>query len=660
MSGEIGDTSTRIDNSFHVLFGLGLATNTVVDGFIIAHGYADELTPTNGANWRGAGVLLGTDIAHPMVAPSFRNCQFIENHALGFCCAIYCLSVIDRIAAPDFVNCGFVRNDAFNAAAIYKSGPVLSTHPMSFVACHFNANEAVENASVFFEDVSDEFIFHHCFFEENSALIGSAGIFLIGTDSIVKLDIENCQFAENRAGLGSAISIGTRPGNAGVLTKVVLSINNSQFTDNEALNGDAGGIMVNNDRDSLSVYIENSRFVGNESTSRGGALTIFNDIVSHTDLKINRCRFEENIGGLAGGGAIMLSTNFGVGASFFNTQISNTLFVNNRGAFAMGPGQDGQVSLEMRHCTTYGNGAFVLAKTWIPTVDSNNIRAQAYLENNIFWEEEAPLNRLFYNGDPEIDHIRLYRLKHNFVYAPSCDVEGCDEADLGGNLFSIMDNAPLFVDVAEGDFQLRACSPAINAGYTIGSLEAEIEEDFLGNQRLLEDHVDIGAFERASFLLTDFVTISDATDPETNDGIITIDSIQGGTAPFSFLWEDGSTLAVRDDLAPGTYQLTVTDSEDCSMVFEYVVDVMVSTSNLREDLLNIELFPNPVKAGYAVEITPNEPLQNIGVYSSIGEVLWVGKPAAFSQASSVLPSGIYLIKITNSKGKYCWKRMIVQ
>lgn len=48
-----------------------------------------------------------------------------------------------------------------------------------------------------------------------------------------------------------------------------------------------------------------------------------------------------------------------------------------------------------------------------------------------------------------------------------------------------------------------------------------------------------------------------------NNGIITL-NVSGGTAPYAFLWNDGSTTQNRSALSPGTYAVTVTDANGCT------------------------------------------------------------------------------------------------
>lgn len=56
----------------------------------------------------------------------------------------------------------------------------------------------------------------------------------------------------------------------------------------------------------------------------------------------------------------------------------------------------------------------------------------------------------------------------------------------------------------------------------------------------------------------------------SSNGIIN-QSITSGTAPFTYLWSDGSTLKNRISLIAGNYTVTVTDAKDCQTSKTYVV-----------------------------------------------------------------------------------------
>ena len=70
------------------------------------------------------------------------------------------------------------------------------------------------------------------------------------------------------------------------------------------------------------------------------------------------------------------------------------------------------------------------------------------------------------------------------------------------------------------------------------------------------------------------LTVSTSSENETfngaNDGSATA-TPDGGTAPYSYLWSSGDTDETADNLAPGTYSVTVTDANQCSTVGSVVI-----------------------------------------------------------------------------------------
>ncbi|KGO79764.1 hypothetical protein Q763_13035, partial [Flavobacterium beibuense F44-8] len=48
-------------------------------------------------------------------------------------------------------------------------------------------------------------------------------------------------------------------------------------------------------------------------------------------------------------------------------------------------------------------------------------------------------------------------------------------------------------------------------------------------------------------------------------------AVTGGTAPYTYLWNDGQTTATATGLAPGDYTVTVTDASGCSVVQDFTI-----------------------------------------------------------------------------------------
>ncbi|MBK6903103.1 MAG: HYR domain-containing protein [Saprospirales bacterium] len=79
-----------------------------------------------------------------------------------------------------------------------------------------------------------------------------------------------------------------------------------------------------------------------------------------------------------------------------------------------------------------------------------------------------------------------------------------------------------------------------------------------------------------SFLVTvdsdlDLLLVPTSTSCATNEGTITT-TPNGGLAPYTYLWSNGSTEQNLSNLSPGTYSLTLTDANDCTTTAETTIE----------------------------------------------------------------------------------------
>src|SRR5690606_5324782 len=88
-------------------------------------------------------------------------------------------------------------------------------------------------------------------------------------------------------------------------------------------------------------------------------------------------------------------------------------------------------------------------------------------------------------------------IKNSIIKKPSLIFGGWN-ADWGTNAGGNIIGDPLFNDVANGDYSVAACSPAVNAGDNQAYIDivGSIDHDLLGNPRAyLDETIDIGAYE---------------------------------------------------------------------------------------------------------------------------------------------------------------------
>ena len=136
-------------------------------------------------------------------------------------------------------------------------------------------------------------------------------------------------------------------------------------------------------------------------------------------------------------------------------------------------------------------------------------------------------------------------------------------------------------------------------------------------------------------------TITDVSCNGLTDGSVVLD-VGGGAGEYSFVWSNGvSGLGANriKDLAPGSYEVTVTDSEGCSIQGLFTVH--------EPDLLNV-----------SVEI---QPVQCNGGSDGIGEAIvsggvepytfvWSHDAANNSPLATGFSNGTYGLRVTDSRG----------
>src|SRR5690606_24530642 len=78
-----------------------------------------------------------------------------------------------------------------------------------------------------------------------------------------------------------------------------------------------------------------------------------------------------------------------------------------------------------------------------------------------------------------------------------------------------------------------------------------------------------------------------------NDGSATV-TVSGGTAPYTYLWNDttAQTTATATGLVAGTYQVTVTDANNCTTTTTVTIaePVLLEASIALTNVVNVSCF----------------------------------------------------------------------
>jgi len=319
------------ENAFHVLDLSQTDDMTRIDGFTIAHGFAEDDPPT--LKGFGAGVFI--DVFTPSAFTGralVSNCVIAENWAQRSGGGIYVnnadeagprfenCAIIDNIAdgvdsfrgggagayadftAISFFNCVFTNNTLTTIADDRVGGAILGRSSGVGVDdflvenCTFTNNVAAHGGAIYSYEGRLEA--RGCTFEGNEAQSGAGGAICLAEDWSFQTSVEfllvDCRFSNNRAigdgvtepgpdnqGLGGgAIYAGWIEGREllGAAIRPDGAIINCQFLGNQATNGARGGaIHSETARPKVPLAFTNCLFANNSSdgsaqvAARGGA-----------------------------------------------------------------------------------------------------------------------------------------------------------------------------------------------------------------------------------------------------------------------------------------------------------------------------------------------------------------------------------------------------
>lgn len=138
--------------------------------------------------------------------------------------------------------------------------------------------------------------------------------------------------------------------------------------------------------------------------------------------------------------------------------------------------------------------------------------------------------------------------------------------------------------------------------------------------------------------------------PETADpeGLIGVE-VAGGTEPYTYYWSNGRDEYWINNVATGTYTLTVTDNYGCQQVGTIYLGNPATGVDLATNP-DLQAYPNPTSDDLYLEYTGSHPIQSIKLYTIQGKEC-LNQPINLPQQEkiqldlSMLQTGIYFLVI---------------
>lgn len=324
---------------------------------------------------------------------------------------------------------------------------------------------------------------------------------LSGTDISSATVINGFTLAPNNI---NAYSRGLYLGNSSPVIKNCIITGNKSFIATSSHNGYGAAVYL---EDNSQPAFINCTFSNNKAIDYGGGIYSLNSAPSFTN-----CRFLNNDAGAGGGGAFNNgssalyvncifqgntsesgSTGRGGGIGFTNggeSKMESCLITANKAsAITGGAGvYCNESGLSVINCTITGNiaenqtgGGGILYSALISHAP--------IISNSIIW------NNISDHADASLE---LYEIT---------GLNGSPEPAGGNNLikygqYGNIGEDPLFMDPTAGNYQLQSMSPAIDAGENTPIMPIGDKVDLAGHPRVINDIVDLGAFETITNKIT--------------------------------------------------------------------------------------------------------------------------------------------------------------
>ncbi len=633
LSGDIGIVGDSTDNVYHVVKALGVDSTTLIDGFVIEYGQADN--PDNAAtniDNKGGGMFITGSETVGLSSPKIANCTFRLNVGkLG--AGVYLKSASADETLFIIENCKFEQNNSFfNGGGLYVDAILSPDAELWLKRDTFLNNIAIEGGGASLYDLRS-LRADSCIFNANEVANHGGGIAYLNSIREARVQVNHSRFERNKARVYGGFLF-TPTGFGTILEdSLFFSFDHCIFLENQASHDVGSALSLDNLSRYQKVEISNSLFEGNfpDDAIYG---TFWEN--SESDWKIDKCVFKNNapFPMSYGGGAINFKGKLSYGSKKVTTTITNSIFTGNGGAISVSAGVNGQFDTYIKNCTFFNNGRYAIAKTWGEVYNDSTWYNNLEISNSILWEEETQLpglQSILYNGDPNSLSIYDYRVSHTAVSAAGCVEFGSEEACGEGMVFGIY---PEFLDTLNGDLQLSACSPLLNIGSNIGLDSLNAFTDILGASRIQDSIVDLGAYERATFSVV-VDTLADPSCIGQADGFVSFDL--NGTAPYDYVWLTDSIEGVAlEMLNAADYSFIVTDATNCQ-------DTIALT--LADPLpIAIEAMVNPASQISGGSITILETIGGTPPYA----YLW--STGAIGTTISDLSIGTYSLTVTDANG----------
>ncbi len=147
-----------------------------------------------------------------------------------------------------------------------------------------------------------------------------------------------------------------------------------------------------------------------------------------------------------------------------------------------------------------------------------------------------------------------------------------------------------------------------------------------------------------------------ATFHGATDGTVNL-TVSGGAAPYSFNWSNGANTEDLNAVGAGTYNVTITDANNCSSTTSVTVNQPpLALVKSPESIISSALYPNPATAQTRLDLQLNQAQDfEVAVYNNLGQRIFNKNFSNTKELSENIdmrswPAGQYFVEIKLPNG----------
>lgn len=127
----------------------------------------------------------------------------------------------------------------------------------------------------------------------------------------------------------------------------------------------------------------------------------------------------------------------------------------------------------------------------------------------------------------------------------------------------------------------------------------------------------------------------------------------GNNGPLTYLWSNGDTTSTINNVLPGTYYVTVTDTAGCTSLDSVVVQFGTAIATIENASL-ASLYPNPSNGTFQVDLNFDKPTDaTITVVNMLGEIIATQKVAGAIKSRVEMKvntaAGMYSVRVATNE-----------